>query len=355
MKKSMVFAAVLAAGVSLTACGSGGDAKPAETTTVAAAEEKGGEKEKKEEAAEQVSVKFGNTQSETDLQSQSLTAVAEKLAEATDGNFKAETFFSSSLGDTDDLLEQGMQGAAVLTVTDPSRLASYVPDFGILGMPYIMDDYTGLNKVMQTELYNDWMQQFLDQGIWVVTSNWYSGARNFCLNKVVNKPEDLKGQRIRTIGNEICTTSVDAMGAVATPMSWNEVYTSIQQGALDGAEVQTSSFYATRLWEVVNTLNRTEHFQLIGCAATGTGFKDSLSSDYQKLFADTFYDVGTEFQQKTVDTCAEWEKEMAEKYNMVINEDVDVQAFKDASAPCYEELGLVEVRDRLQSEMNNIK
>lgn len=356
MKKTMALTMAIALSASLTACGSGDSAKPVETTSATAKQETEVSKEEKAESStEQVSVKFGNTQSETDLQSQSLTAVAEKLAKATDGNFKAETFFSSSLGDTDDLLEQGMQGAAVLTVTDPSRLASFVPDFGILGMPYIMDDYTGLNKVMQTDLYDEWMQQFADQGIWVVTSNWYSGARNFCLNKKVNKPEDLQGQRIRTIGNEICTTAVNAMGAVATPMSWSEVYTSIQQGALDGAEVQTSSFYATRLWEVVNTLNRTEHFQLIGCAATGTGFRDSLSADYQKLFADTFYEVGTEFQEKTVEICADWEKEMAEKYNLVINEDVDVQAFKDAAAPCYETLGMVEIRDRLQSEMANVK
>lgn len=350
MKKSMALTLAVAMTASLTACGS--SSKPAETTAAAAAAEAPADEAP---AAEQVSVKFGNTQSETDLQSQSLLAVAEKLSAATDGNFTAETFFSSSLGDTDDLLEQGMQGAAVLTVTDPSRLASYVPDFGILGMPYIMDDYTGLDKIMQTDLYAEWMQQFADQGVWVVTSNWYSGARNFCLDKVINKPEDLAGQRIRTMGNEICTTSVNAMGAVATPMSWNEVYTSIQQGALDGAEVQTSSFYATRLWEVVSTINRTEHFQLMGCAATGTGFRDSLSADYQKLFADTFFEVGTEFQAKTVEICDEWEKEMADQYGLVINEDVDVQAFKDITAPCYEELGMLEIRDRLQSEMESVQ
>lgn len=126
----------------------------------------------------------------------------------------------------------------------------------------------------------------------------------YILNKVVNKPEDLAGQRIRTIGNDICTTAVNNMGAVATPMSWNEVYTSLQQGALDGAEIQTSSFYATRLWEVVNTINRTRHFLLVGCAATGTGFCDSLSSDYQQLFLDTFYEVGEDFQATNDATCA---------------------------------------------------
>ena len=66
----------------------------------------------------------------------------------------------------------------------------------------------------------------------------------------------------------------------------------------------------------MNTINRTEHFQLIGCAATGTGFRDSLSADYQKLFEDTFYEVGVEFQEKTNQICADWEKEMTEKYGL---------------------------------------
>ena len=343
MKKALSLALALALTASLVACGSGsGSGSVSESGSGSSA------------GAEKVSVKLCNTQAEGDLQSQSMIAVAEKLAEATDGNFVAENFFSSSMGETDDILEQAMQGAAVVSFTDPSRLASFVPDFGILGMPYIMEDYTGLNKIMQTDLYAEWEQQFADQGIWVITSNWYSGARNFTLNKVVNTPADLNGQRIRTIGNDICTTSVNAMGAVATPMSWSEVYTAISQGALDGAEVQTSSFYATRLWEVVDTINRTEHFQLICNPTTGTGFRDSLSEEYQKLFSDTFYDVGTEFQAKTVEVCAEWEQEMVDKYGLTINEDVDIQAFKDASAPCYDELGMTEIRDRLQSEMDKV-
>lgn len=337
MKKALALILALALAVSMVACSSD---KPASSAA-----------ESGEPAAEKVTVKFGNTQSETDLQSQSLIAVSERLAAATDGNFEAQLFLNSSLGATDDILEQGLQGAAVLTVTDPARLASYVPDMGILGMPYLMEDYTGLDIIMQTDLYNEWYEDFLSQGVWVVTSNWYSGARNFTLNKVVNKPEDLAGQRIRTMGNEICSTSVNDMGAVATPMAWSEVYTSISQGALDGAEVQTSSFYATRLWEVVNTINRTEHFQLIGCAATGTGFKDSLSEEYQKLFMDTFFEVGTEYQKITVETCTEWEQEMAKEYGLVINEDVDVEAFKAATAGCYDKLGMNEIRERLQSEM----
>lgn len=340
MKKFLAMMMALSMAMTMAACGSSGN-----SGTSTSGNEGGNS------GAEKVTIKFGNTAGEEDIQTKSLREVAQRLSDATNGNFEAQVYPSSSLGDTDDLMEQGMQGAAILTVSDPSRLASFVPDFGILLMPYIFEDYTGLNKVMETELYAGWEKELSDKGIWLVTNNWFSGTRNFTLNKEVKVPADLNGQRIRTIGNDICTKSVNAMGAVATPMSWSEVYTSIQQKALDGAEVQTPSFYATRLWEVTKYINKTEHFQLIGSCITGTKFRDSLSDDYRELFEKTFYDVGTEYQTKCVEESEAEEKEMVEKYGLIINEDVDVQAFKDASAPVYDELGYAELREELMKQM----
>ena len=244
-----------------------------------------------------------------------------------------------------------MQGAPIVTVSDPSRLQSFVKDYGILGMPYMFDSYEGLDTIMATDTYTKWAQEFADQGIWLVTSNWFSGVRNFTCDKVVKEPADLNGLRIRTMGNDICTKSVNAMGAVATPMSWSEVYTSIQQKALDGAEVQTPSFYATRLWEVTKVINKTEHFYLIGSVVSGTTFRDSLSDDYQKLFADTFYAVGSEYQSKCAELSKQYEEEMVAQHGLTINEDVDVDAFKAATAPVYDELGYADIRAQIYAEM----
>ena len=302
-------------------------------------------------AAEKASIKFGNTAGENDIQSMSLMDVADRLDKATEGNFKAEVYLSSSLGDTDDLTEQAMEGAPILTVSDPSRLQSFVKDYGILGMPYMFDSFDGIDTIMTTDTYAEWEKEFADQGIWLVTSNWFSGVRNFTCDKVVKEPADLAGQRIRTMGNDICIKSVNAMGAVATPMSWSEVYTSIQQKALDGAEVQTPSFYATRLWEVTKVINKTEHFYLIGSVVSGTIFRDSLSEDYQKLFTDTFRTVGTEYQSKCVEHSKQYEDEMVKEYGLTINTDVDIEAFKAASAPVYDELGYGDVREKIYAEL----
>ena len=123
------------------------------------------------------------------------------------------------------------------------------------------------------------------------------------------------------------------------------------QKALDGAEVQTPSFYATRLWEVTKVINKTEHFYLIGSVVSGTTFRDSLSDDYQKLFADTFYAVGSEYQSKCAELSKQYEEEMVAQHGLTINEDVDVDAFKAATAPVYDELGYADIRAQVYAEM----
>jgi TRAP-type C4-dicarboxylate transport system substrate-binding protein len=293
-------------------------------------------------------VRFGNTQGEGDTQTMALREVAKRLNDS--GRFQVEVFPASALGDTDDMTEQAKQGAAIVTVSDPSRLAAFVKDYGIINMPYIFKDYTVLDKIMATATHRQWESAFEQQSIKLVTSNWYSGPRHFVTNVIVNTPADLKGQRIRTMGNDICIESVSAMGAVAVGMPWSEVYPAIQQKALDGAEVQTTSSYPTRLYELLKYTNKTGHFQLVGSVVTGTKFFNSMSKEDQDLFLKTFRDVGTEYQKKVNDVSDQYEKEMAEKYGMIVR-DVDPAPFINAVQPVYQKLGYAELRTKILKEL----
>ncbi|MEG0897930.1 MAG: C4-dicarboxylate ABC transporter, partial [Ruthenibacterium sp.] len=129
MKKALTLILTLALVLSLAACGGAASSAPAASAAPAAS----GAAPAAD--AEKASVKFGNTAGEDDIQTMALREVATRLDTATGGNFAVEVYPSSSLGDTDDLAEQAMQGAAILTISDPSRLASFVKDYGILGMP----------------------------------------------------------------------------------------------------------------------------------------------------------------------------------------------------------------------------
>lgn len=300
---------------------------------------------------EKVSMKFGNTQGEKDTQSMGLAEVKKRMEEATNGNFQIELYYSSALGGTDDLTEQAMQGAPVLTVSDPGRLASFVPDFGVIQAPYLLDDPSQLNKLVETETYKAWEKEFEKQGLKLITSNWYSGARNMVCDKEINTPADLKGLKIRTIGSPLFIETINAMGAIATPMDWAEVYPSIQQKAIDGAEVQTPSSYATRLYEISKYTNKTEHFQLIGCLVMSKEVFDSWSPEYQELFVKTCKEVGEENQKLVVELSKEYEAEMVEQ-GMIVRE-VDKTPFIEAVQPVYDILGYSELRDQLLEEIGN--
>ncbi|MFA6844189.1 MAG: C4-dicarboxylate TRAP transporter substrate-binding protein [Sphaerochaetaceae bacterium] len=292
-------------------------------------------------------IKLANTQGDKDTQSMGLFEVKKRL-EAT-GLFSVEVYTSSSLGATDDLTEQAIEGAPILTVSDPGRLMAFVPEFGVIQMPYMFEDASALNKLIETQTYKKWEKEFEKKGLKLITSNWYSGARNFVLNKEVNSPSDLKGQKIRTIGSPLYTESVNAMGAVATPMEWSEVYPGIQQKAIDGAEVQTPSSYATRLYEICKYTNKTEHFQLIGCVVMGTSVFNSWSKEAQDVFVKTFREVGAENQKLVLQLTKEYEEDMVKK-GMIVRT-VDKTPFIAAVQPVYEKLGYAEARKAILAEI----
>lgn len=346
MKKAATVSVAAVMAASVVGCSS----KPAETTAAETAAQEKNAEASEAPAAEgvQTSMSFANTQPDTDVESLQLYACEEAIEAATNGNFDIEVYTNSALGDTDDVLEQAIQGAAVLTVTDPGRLADYIPEYGILQMPYLMADYTEIDAITGTDMVKDWEKQLEEYGVKVLTTNWYGGARHFVCNKEVNVPSDLNGLKIRTMGSDLCIESVTAMGAVGTAMSQSEIYSGIEQKAIDGCENQSTSTYASRLYEVCSYINKTGHFTLLGTPATGTVYFDSLPKEYQQILVDTFRQNGTEYQKVCAEMEIECEKEMEEE-GMTIHE-LDNAPFKEAVEPVYEKLNYKDLRDQILTE-----
>lgn len=296
---------------------------------------------------------MANTQPLEDIETMAMVDSKKILEEKTNGDIACTVYPNSELGDTDDLVEQAAQGMAVMVPTDPARLSAYIPDFGILQMPYLFTDLKDLDKFMQTDIYKAWDAEFLKHNIKVLSSNWYGGARHVVANKVVNVPADLKGQKIRTMKNQIATESVNALGAVATPMSMSEIYTAVEQKAIDGTENQDTSTYANRFYEVLKVVSKTGHFTLIGVPVVGTPFYNSLPADYQKLMVDTFTSVGTQYHQIGLDEEARCEAEMAKLGVKFV--EVDKTPFINATEPVYGKLGYEELRKKLMDEIEAVK
>jgi len=354
MKKLVVVLLVLSVCLSLVACGSGETSKTPEVTeTVAAAEteEPAAEEsqEQTEAPAETIQMFIAGTSGADDTQSMGLLALGEALGKESNGVLDVEVKINGVMGETDDVTEQAIQGVPVLNATDPGRIASYVPEYGLIQMPYIFPDYTYLNKVMDTELYKGWEKDFEEKGIKLVTSNCYSGVRSWVTNFPVAQPSDLKGVKIRTIGSDLFVNSVNAMGAVATALPWGETYQGIEQGVVDGCEAQIPGIYSMRFYEICDHVSLSEHFTLIGSLITGTAFFDSLPEEYQTMLMEQAFNVFKENQELVVQKSDEYIAEM-EGMGVTFLE-IDKTPFVDAVQPVYEQMGFTELRSELYAEL----
>jgi TRAP-type C4-dicarboxylate transport system substrate-binding protein len=303
-------------------------------------------------AADKIKVTFAGTEGDKTPQSLALKEVAKRLNAS--GLFEVKVFVAGSLSnDTDDLVSQALQGAAIVVPSDPGRISTNqkVPDFGILMAPYVLKDYKVLDKLIQTALYKQWEKDFEKTGLKLVTNNWYNGMRNFVTNKEIKTKADLKGLRIRGFGNNIGNGLAKSLGYAQTSIPATEIYTGVQSKTIDGCEIQNPTSYSYRLYEVLKYTTLTKHYMLTSSIVTGTKFFNSMSPEAQELFVKTFQEVGSEFQVKVAQIEEQNLADMQKK-GMVINT-IDTVPFENAVAPLVDKgLGFsVGLKDKLFKQL----
>ncbi|MDD3690326.1 MAG: C4-dicarboxylate TRAP transporter substrate-binding protein [Synergistaceae bacterium] len=281
---------------------------------------------------------------------QGFYALAKRVDERTGGKMTVKVFPSAQLGSDEDVIEQAIQGVNVAVVTDAGRMANYVKDMGIVGMAYFADNYDEIMKVQQTAFWKECVKKLAEEnGIRVLSFNWFDGARHFLTNKPVRKPEDLNGVRIRTPGAPAWSRSVAALGATPVTMGWNDVYTAVQQKAIDGCEAQHSASYGLRVYEILKYINKTAHFQLLNGLIVGESWFSTLPEPYRDLLVEEFEKQGKITAAEVIEKSDVFESMMVKEGMEVV--EVDLAAFKKAAEAAYEELGFAEQRKAIYKEI----
>ena len=252
------------------------------------------------------------------------------------GGWNVIAMVSSEMGSTDDVTEQAINGAPVIAATDPARLAVYVPDIGILMMPYLFSDYSQIDGLMDTPLYREWVGMLRREGIELLTNNSLTGWRNWLTNRgPIRNPSDLNGLRIRTMGNPIAINSVESMGAVPIAMAQDQAYHAIATGVVEGGEWQIPTIYSLRLYEVANHISLSRHFLLMVSLVAGTRWFDTLSPVQQTQLRNTTVETFRDNQAIVVEYEQRFLNEMRTRFGVTVEENPDRRAFQQASAHLY--------------------
>ena len=261
--------------------------------------------------------------------------MAEKVAEKSAGRLRIDIYPSEQLGTERECIEQLQIGALDMTKTSSSPLESFIPQVKVLGLPYLFRDSEHYWRVLLGPVGKELLAAGENVGLKGLCF-YDAGARSFYTrNRLVNTPADLTGMKIRVQKSNMAIKMIEAMGASATPIDWGELYTSLQQGVVDGAENNPPSFYTSLHYEICKYYILDEHTRPPDVLLISTVVWNKLSPEFQTVLQQAA-DESVTFQRKL---WAEKEKEnlqQVEEAGVTIIRP-DKKPFRDAVKSMWEE------------------
>jgi tripartite ATP-independent transporter DctP family solute receptor len=260
---------------------------------------------------------------------------AKQVEARTQGGLKIDVFHSAQLGREEDIIEQIRQGANVGQNTDSARMGNYVPGIAVMNGPYFAETLEEVAKLRKAPTVVKWQEELASKyGLKVLSFSWVQGYRHFFTNKPVRVPEDLKGLRIRTPPAPIWQESIRALGATPVAMAFGEMYSGLQQRAIDGVELVYNNIPGGRFYEVLKVANETKHIMLINFEVVSAKWFDSLPKEYQAILIEECDKAGEETSNQIFKLEAEVEQQLKGR-GMTIVKDVDLSAFRKAGEKAY--------------------
>jgi tripartite ATP-independent transporter DctP family solute receptor len=213
---------------------------------------------------------------------QAMEFMAEKVREKSGGKLTVDIFPNGQLGSERESLELLQIGSLGMTKISAAVMESFSPQFKVLSLPYIFKSKEHYYRVLEGEIGDDLLKKGEDY--WLHGLTYYdAGSRSFyTTNKAIRKPEDLRGLKIRVQDSKTAINMVNAFGGAATPISWGELYTALQQGVVDGAENNPPSFYLSRHYEVSKYYSLNEHTMVPDILMISTTVWEQLSEQEQQ-------------------------------------------------------------------------
>lgn len=289
----------------------------------------------------------GELNSLDSIMGQMLKRYSDIVYEKSDGRIYIEVYASGQLGD-----ERSQMQAVQMGALDIFRANTvFVGDFGakklnLFALPYLFKDREHLRKVLDSDIGDELMNDMVESNLSMRGLCYLEeGSRHFFVtNKRVEKPDDLKGLKLRVSETSILLDTVKALGASPTPLSFGELYTSLQTGVVDGAEQPITGYVSNYFYEVAPNFILDSHTYSPGMLVISDRTWNKLSKEDQALLLE----AGSELEQYNKDFTEKEEekllKELTDKGIDTVKPDsldewqVKVQPIYDKYGSDYKEL-----------------
>lgn len=206
-----------------------------------------------------------------------MVRMKEKLEELSNCKMTMDIYPSGVLGSEEECIEQLLGESLAMTKVSTAAMETFVPGLGVFGIPYLFTDHEKYWEVLDGEIGRELLSIGSDKGLRGLCY-YDSGTRNFySTKKPIRSPKDLVGMKIRVQSSPMAIAMIEAMGGSPTPISWGELYSSLAQGVVDGAENNPPSYLSSRHYEVAKYYTPDAHTRVPDLLIVSNGVWDSLS------------------------------------------------------------------------------
>ena len=332
MKKTISLLLALAMALSLCACG-GQEAAPAASTGSSGSAAASTAADPADDYY--LEIKFSNVFQPTEWNYKASEKFAEMVNERSEGHITVTYYGQNELDCYGDSVTQAVHGSNWIGLEQPDLFADYVGDCAVLVGPMLYSTDDEYNYLMDSEPVQDIKARLAEENIHILDTHYSFGFRSLVTNRDITKPADLNGVKLRATSSALYTKTLEAMGAIATPMSFTECLSAISAGVVEGFEGSTSTLAgAGAPYELVKKVALTNHLIATRWLFMGEDVYQSIPEKYRTILDEAAVECGKWEQTSCAEDEANQKAMLAE--NGVTWNEVDLDAFTEACAPVYD-------------------
>src|ERR1700720_3805085 len=268
-------------------------------------------------------------------------SLGKKLQQATNGRLTVQVFASMQLGGEKEAIEQAQVGALQMARVSVGAIGPVIDDLNVFNLPFLFRNTAHMQKVIDGAIGTELLDKVTaNEKAGLVGLCWMdAGARSFYNTKhPVKSIAGLKGLRVRVIGNSMFGDMANALGANGVAMGYDQVFSALQTGVIDGAENNPPSLVFDNHYQVAKNYTRSEHLIVPEMLVYSKAAWDQLSADDQAL-------VKKLSRETQADARTLWNKTEGEAMDRMKTAGIEIipiadkTPFRDAVKPVWDKYG----------------
>jgi tripartite ATP-independent transporter DctP family solute receptor len=266
---------------------------------------------------------------------QVLLRFAENVKKKTNGAIEVQVFSTGELGSQTNILTGLQTGIIDLCAHTSGYIDTLIPQFQVMDLPFLFPDLATAEKVLDGPVGKQLADLMPPKGIYGLSYGYWGWRVTSTIDRKVPKPDDMKGLKIRVQPGPIFAAMFRALGANPIAIDYSEIYLALSQHTIEAIETPIIALPSAKHYEVVKTINLTNHVYNAGVMMVSKRKFDSLPANVQESLRAASHELTTDWRRTMVEKTDETSKLLKDK-GLTINE-VDRAAYRKQTDGVYKE------------------